>query len=61
MTVPLQYGLIDLFEAAFNNTIIKVVFGALPKNYHCVKTVCIRSFSGVYFPAFGLNTERHSD
>ena len=25
--------------------------------YHCVKVVCIRSFSGVYFPVFGLNTE----
>ena len=27
--------------------------------YHCVKTVQIRSFSGRYFPAFGLNTERY--
>ena len=25
--------------------------------YHCVKSVQIRSFSGRYFPAFGLNTE----
>ena len=25
-----------------------------------VKSVHIRSFSGPYFPAFGLNTERHS-
>ena len=24
-----------------------------------MKSVCIRSFSGPYFPAFGLNTERH--
>ena len=24
---------------------------------HCVKSVTIRSFSGLYFPAFGLNTE----
>ena len=22
---------------------------------HCVKRVCIRSFSGTYFPAFGVN------
>ena len=29
-------------------------------NYlHCVKSVRIRSFSGPYFPAFGLNTERY--
>ena len=25
--------------------------------YHCLKSVCIRSFSGPYFPAFCLNTE----
>ena len=25
---------------------------------HCVKSVLIGSFSGPYFPAFGLNTER---
>ena len=25
----------------------------------CVKSVRIRSFSGQYFPTFGLNTERH--
>ena len=28
---------------------------------HCVKRVRIRSFSGPYFPAFGLNTDRYSD
>ena len=26
---------------------------------HCVKSVRLRSFSGSYFPAFGLNTERY--
>ena len=26
-------------------------------NIHCVKSVPIQSFSGPYFPAFGLNTE----
>ena len=26
---------------------------------HCIKSVRIRSYSGPYFPAFGLNTERH--
>ena len=25
---------------------------------HCVKSVRIRSFSGPYFPAFGLNTDQ---
>ena len=27
---------------------------------HCVKRVRIRSYSGPYFPAFGLNTERYA-
>ena len=25
---------------------------------HCLKIICIRRFSGPYFPAFELNTER---
>ena len=28
---------------------------------HCVKSVQIRSFSGPYFPAFGMNTEKYSE
>ena len=27
---------------------------------HCVICVCIQSYSGPHFPAFGLNTERYS-
>ena len=34
-----------------NSQQVKVV------NYHCIKSVCIRSFSDPYFTAFGLNTE----
>ena len=30
-----------------------------PRAMHCEKSVCIRSYSGPYFPAFGLNTERY--
>ena len=29
-------------------------------NSHCVKSVYIRSYSSLHFPAFGLNTERYS-
>ena len=29
--------------------------------FHCVKSVYIRSYSGPYFPAFGLNTEIYSN
>ena len=28
------------------------------RHQHCVKSVHIRSFSGPYFPVFGLNTRR---
>ena len=30
------------------------------KKTHCVKSVRIRNYSGPYFPAFGLNTERYT-
>ena len=29
------------------------------RHYHFVKIVCIRSYSGPYFPVFGLNTGRY--
>ena len=28
--------------------------------YHCVKSVCIRSYSCPYFPVFGLNTDTYA-
>ena len=27
-------------------------------NYHFVKSVCIQSYSGLHFPAFGLNSDQ---
>ena len=30
-------------------------------SYHCVKSVRIRTFSGPYFPALALNTERYGE
>ena len=27
---------------------------------HCVKSVRIRSYSGLYFPAFGMNTDQYT-
>ena len=32
----------------------------IEKRFHCVKSVRVRSFSGPYFLAFGLNTEIYS-
>ena len=39
----------------FSSNIIAKYIG----NIHCMKSVGIRSFSGPYFPAFGLNTGRY--
>ena len=29
--------------------------------HHCLKSVRIRNYSGPYFPAIGLNTEKYSE
>ena len=42
---------------------LRIVTGVDPNqihDYHCVKSVRIRSYSGPYYSAFGLNTERYS-
>ena len=50
------------FEKLLNN----IFYASSRKNreilylQHCVKNVDIRSFSGLYFPAFGILTERYS-
>ena len=40
---------------------MKVMYSmkCVPYYVHCVKSVGIRRYSGSYFPAFGLNTERY--
>ena len=46
----------------FRYRVLHCIFGFLKGEFllpnHCVKSVQIRSFSGPYFPAFGLNTEK---
>ena len=46
-----------------NNRVFSIVFFPLHNSttiiVHWVKSIRIRSFSGSYFPAFGLNTERY--
>ena len=37
-----------------------IFFLVLNKVIQCVKIVHIRSYSGLHFPALGLNTERYS-
>ena len=38
----------------------KLIFSFLSFTLLCVKSIRIRSFSGPYFPVFGLNTRRYS-
>ena len=53
-----QTGIIHLGKAKIFSLPSK--FALSNRQYiHCVKSVRIRSFSGSYFPAFGLNTERY--
>ena len=35
-------------------------FSVLIRKQHCVKSVRIRSYSGPYFPTFGLNTDQNN-
>ena len=44
-----------MFDWILNTPLIIIVV----LDWHCVKNVLIRSFSGAYFPAFGLNTEKY--
>ena len=46
-------------EANCHIFLIYLVYRFSRHTQHCVKCVQIRSFSGLYFPAFGLNTERY--
>ena len=48
----------DIWNDSINPFSCHWSLSILPEN--CVKCVCILSFSGPYFPAFGLNTGRYS-
>ena len=42
-----------------DSSLFDTQMGRLVRTCHCVKSVRIRSYSGLYFPAFGLNMERY--
>ena len=50
-----------LFVSVFSNisSLLNIYERVFCEKSHCVKSVLIRSFSGPYFSAFGLNMERH--
>ena len=41
-------------------TLLKIYDEGIRHNNCCLKSILIQSFSGPYFPAFGLNTKRYS-
>ena len=48
------------FRALHQNVGKKICYKFSTQTNHCLKSVRIRSYSGPYFPTFGLTTERHS-
>ena len=37
-----------------------IVLSNINRDWHCVKTIQIRSYSGPYFPSFRLNTDQNN-
>ena len=45
---------------SINVSVFKIVVFVIRNDFHCMKSLQIRSFSGPYFPLFGLNTVIYS-
>ena len=69
LSILYVYGILAVPLVVFANTLGSAFLGNDSEftkvtdrilEYHWVKSVCTRSFSGPYFPAFGLNMERYS-
>ena len=52
----------SMFDCVLNTPLTRKVMRmwGISRLWHSVKSVCIRNYSGSYFPAFGLNTEKHA-
>ena len=48
------------FDLLYQICLTSRKFKQTKRVYHCVKNVCIRSYTGPHFPAFVLNTQRYS-
>ena len=53
-------GLLDSFWNIIEIVSLHGLSPSCPEHHHCVKSVCIRIFSGPYFFAFELYTEGYS-
>ena len=58
-TIGSLFGKMNTRFVLLNHSFYFIAIGYLRKR-HCVISVRIQSFSGQYFPAFGLNKERYS-
>ena len=56
---PCFYSGCEHFGTSCNKGLTEMKWNIFFSEVHCVKNVCIRSFSGPYFPSFDLNTERY--
>ena len=56
---PCQVSMMELPRKATQQMFERGLSRLRLSNHYCVKTVRIWSFFGLYFPAFGLNTERY--
>ena len=58
---PRQASNLDLFVRVVNvfRLTLLTIFGKGSIIDHCVRPVRIRSYSGPYFPTFGLNTDQN--
>ena len=54
-----QKNFFETFEKTFFKLVLRIILFIYQHDVHCVKSVCIWSICGRYFPAFGLNTDRY--
>ena len=57
--LPAALKQVTLNHSPWVNTGLKLIISTLLRSSHCIKSVRIRSFSGSYFPVFGLNAEKY--
>ena len=61
MSIPYltKKRLINVKQAAISDRLLQCNRAINFDDFHCVKSACIRSYSGPHSPAFELNTERY--
>ena len=55
-----DYKFKKYIHLSINVSVFRIVVFVIRNDFHCMKSLQIRSFSGPYFPLFGLNTVIYS-